>query len=119
MAGRRSVRRLHSFLVLALALPSLSQTAKPDENKATVRVQVITEAEEVLANPRIVLLTEGKKVAVFRNSMASAIPYGDYLLRVEEPGFRVHVQKMSIRDPLVRLTVRIIVAMNPHTVPIP
>src|SRR5262245_43290566 len=110
MTGHLSILRLHSFLLLALALPSLSQTTKPEGKKATIRVQVITAAEEVIPDPRILLLNSaGKKVGEFRKSQATDIPYGDYELRVEQQGFEPFKQKLRVREPDVKVTARIVV----------
>ena len=70
----------------------------------------MTASEEVIPDPRILLLdSAGKKVGEFRKSQATGIPYGDYELRVEQQGFETFKQKLRVREPDVKVTARIVV----------
>ena len=90
------------------------------ESTASVRLEVSTEANEILANPHSDLVDSrtGKTIAEFHDSMASGVPYGQYTLRVREPGFKWYEREVKIAMPEVLLKIRLVVADIPHTVPL-
>ena len=85
---------------------------KSESDTASVRVEASTQVDDILPNPNIELLNARtkKKTGEFRNSAASKIPYGEYVLRIREPGFKYFEQRISVRQPDVHVRVRLVLA---------
>ena len=83
--------------------------------EATVSIEAWTAAEERLPAPRVTLTESGTRKAVgnFRNGRAAGIPYGEYILEVAQPGFKIHEQRISVCQPEVFTRVMLQVANFP------
>lgn len=115
---RQVARGLPIVALVLLSYRGLAQSSA--EAMATVRIEVSTEANEVLPNPHGDLIDSGtgKSVAQFRDSVASKVRFGKYILRVREPGFKLYEREVTIDLPDVLFRVRLVVADIPHTVPL-
>lgn len=96
------------ILGIALARPGLTQGAA----ESTVKLEAKTEAGDVLSSPSASLVdpTDVQSVAVFHDSAASGVPYGVYILRIREPGFKWHEQKIEVDTSEIVVRVRLVVS---------
>jgi len=72
-------------------------------------------AREVVPDATIQLLDPVRRTSVndkFRNGIATGVPYGSYILRVERPGFRIHEQTIKVDQPEVVVRVVLLLARN-------
>lgn len=86
-----------------------------NDDRASVRIDVWTMAQEVVPDATIQLLDPVKKTSVndkFRNGIATGVPYGSYILRVERPGFRIHEETIKVDQPEVAIRVVLLLARN-------
>ncbi len=97
--GKKRHMRTSVRLWFASAL-MITTSAMAAGQVATVTVEAWTEADEQIRDPQIYLVKFGteERVGVFHNGRASGIPVGEYSLRVREPGFKWHDQRLSVRS---------------------
>src|ERR1700682_3286669 len=99
-------------LIIAVCLQA-SGSLLAEDGKASVRVEVRSVDEQVWKDARIELFQQDKKTRVdvaFRNSVATGVPYGSYILRVFLPGFRKHEQTLGVNELEVFVRVYLAIA---------
>jgi hypothetical protein len=103
------MRRRYLLIPILFCVGSVKLVAQ--QEAATVHVEVSNAADFVLPDPHSELLElrTGKSVAEFHNSIAKGVPYGDYILRIREPGYKWWEQTVTIRRPEVTIRAKLIV----------
>jgi hypothetical protein len=109
------VIRSAALLRLALALGCSSLWGGAAEQTATVEIVPLTITGELVENGRVDLMQQGTKKsfrANFRGWRGTNIPYGEYVLRIEAPGFRSHEQNLRVYQPVVPVRVGLRVTLT-------
>jgi hypothetical protein len=102
------VIRSVTFLGIFLTLACSAHRCFSAEQTAIVEIVPLTINGGRVQNGRVDLLQHGTRKSFgtsFRQWRGTNIPYGEYVLRVEAPGFRTHEQNLRVYRPSV--TVRI------------
>ena len=99
----------------------MAQTTQSDQKRALVKLEVKTEAGVELRNPNASLIDPdtNKQIVAFHDSTAEGVPYGVYVLRIREPGFKWHEQRIEVNKPDVSVRLHLTIADILDTVRIP
>ena len=105
-------------MCLQVSHPALAE----DDGKSSVTVEVRTKVDETLPDSKIELFQPDKKTRVdvkFRNSVATGVPYGSYILRVFSPAFSIHEQTLRVNQPEITVRVYLTIGDIGHRGPTP
>lgn len=100
--------RSGTFLGLLLALAGSSHRCPGAEQTARLEIVPLTITGEIVQTGRVDLLQQGTRKSLrsnFRGWRGTNIPYGEYVLRIEAPGFRSHEQILRVYQPSVAVRV--------------
>jgi hypothetical protein len=120
---RQMLQLVIGVLLSAVTVPSFGTTCETEQRRAPVKAvcgDVRDPNEAPLTGVAVSLLQEGSTFATMKTSDGrfsfSTVPQGDYLLRVEYPGFLTRERSISVtRDRAIRCKPSIKIQLGPGT----
>src|SRR5690349_6299836 len=110
----RQLQLIARITAVVLMTVNAGHLVRGDENTSIVRVEVWTAAGRYVddVSVRLLKLDKEDEVSQFRKGMASGVPYGEYRLRIRQPGFRWYEQTLIVLQPEVSVQVKLTVSLE-------